>query len=168
MAADDEEATPNKNASADAGDFDSAHLGGGGITDEEGAASKENLLAAVATPAEAITVGVVAVDAPKENAAARADDASPFFSSNPFVSGDGAFATVYGRGGNITDEEGGAPKEKLIADVAAPAESLTAGVVAANRPKEKEAAGADKELSFFYSKPLSQETDPVPPLMADE
>ena len=37
--------------------------------------------------------------------------------------------------GNITDKEGGSPKENLIVDVVAPAEAITAGVVSANTPK---------------------------------
>ena len=60
MAADNKEAAPNDNAGADAVSLASALLGGGNIADEEGAAPKENLLTAVAAPAEAITAGVVA------------------------------------------------------------------------------------------------------------
>ena len=51
---------------------------------------------------------------------------------------------------------------------AAPAEATTAGVVAANGAREKEAFGMDMSFSYFYSAPLSQETDPVKPLMAEE
>ena len=66
------------------------------------------------------------------------------------------------------DEEGAAPKENLLADVAAPAESITAGGVAVNGPKEKSASGTDDAFSYFYSPPLSQETELVAPLMVEE
>ena len=59
------EAAPNKKADADAGAFDSAPLLGSYITEEEGSDPKENLLAAVAAPAEAITTGIVSADALK-------------------------------------------------------------------------------------------------------
>ena len=50
MAADNTEAAPNKNSGADAIAFDSPLLGGGDITDEEGAALKENPPMSVAVP----------------------------------------------------------------------------------------------------------------------
>ena len=65
MAADNKEAAPNDNAGADAVSLASALLGGGNIADEEGAAPKENLLTAVAAPAEDITAGIIAADGPK-------------------------------------------------------------------------------------------------------
>ena len=65
MAADNKEATPNEKAGSGAGSLASEPFGGGDITDEEGAAPKENLLASVFTPSGAITTGFVAVDGPK-------------------------------------------------------------------------------------------------------
>ena len=66
MEADEKDASPNKKAVADAGALASAPLLGRDITGEEGAAPKENLLADITTPAEAITTGAVAANAPKE------------------------------------------------------------------------------------------------------
>ena len=83
MAADEKEADLNKKASADARDLALAPLLGRDITDEEGAYLKENLLAAVFSPAEAITAGVVAVNKPTEKAAASAYEASSLSSSSP-------------------------------------------------------------------------------------
>ena len=65
VAADDEEAAPINNYGADAVAFASALLVRGDITDEEGASPKENLLTAVAAPAEATIAGVVAANGPK-------------------------------------------------------------------------------------------------------
>ena len=67
------------------------------------------------------------------------------------------------------EKEGSELKENPLAAVAAPAEAITAGVVAANTPKEKKsAAGADEASYFSSSAPLSPETDPVTPLMAEK
>ena len=66
------------------------------------------------------------------------------------------------------EKEGSELKENPLAAVAAPAEAITAGVVAANTPKEKSAAGADEASYFSSSAPLSPETDPVTPLMAEK
>ena len=73
VAADDKEAATNNNAVADSRAFASALLVGGNIMDEEGADPKENLRAAVAAPAEAITAGVVDANGPKEKSAADTD-----------------------------------------------------------------------------------------------
>ena len=83
MVADDKEAAPKKKAGADSGALTSAPFSGSDITDKEGASPKDNPLAAVATPAEAITAGVVSADTPKEKSSAGADEASSFFSSAP-------------------------------------------------------------------------------------
>ena len=48
-----------------------------------------------------------------------------------------AFASALLGGGAITDEEESAPKENLLTYVTTPAESITAGVIAANGPKRK-------------------------------
>ena len=68
----------------------------------------------------------------------------------------------------IKDEEGAAPKENPFADMAAPSKAITAGVVAADVPKEKSVSVADEVSYFFSSTPLSLETEPVPLLMAEE
>ena len=60
---------PNENSGADARAFVSALLGEGNIMDKEGGSPKENLLVAVAAPAETITAVVVADDGPKEKLA---------------------------------------------------------------------------------------------------
>ena len=60
------EVTPNEKAIVDITALASAPLLGRDITGEEGAAPKENLLADITTPAEAITTGAVAANAPKE------------------------------------------------------------------------------------------------------
>ena len=65
MAADEEEAALNENSGADPRALSSALLGGGEITDKEGAPPKENLLVAVAVLVDVITAGVVAADGPK-------------------------------------------------------------------------------------------------------
>ena len=49
-----------------------------------GASLKEDPLAGVSTPEEAITTGVVVADAPKEKSAADVEEVSSFFSSPPF------------------------------------------------------------------------------------
>ena len=77
----------------------------------------------------------------------------------------GAFASAILGGGDIADKEGAALKENLISAVDAPVEAITAGVVAADRPKEKSAAVMDEASSFFSSTPLVQETEMLPPLM---
>ena len=69
-------------------------------------------------------------------------------------------------GKNITDKEGEAPKKKYLAAVAAPAEAITAGVVATDAPK-KTASVADEAFSFFSSINFSPETETVPPCMAE-
>ena len=79
VAANNEEATPKKTAGSDAWALDSAPWLGSNITDEDGGSPKYNPLAAVAAPEEAITVGVVAADAPKEKSASGSDKASSFF-----------------------------------------------------------------------------------------
>ena len=63
---DEEEAAPNKSSGSDSRSFAQALLGGGGITDEEGSDLLENLLEAIAFPAEVINVVVVAANGPKE------------------------------------------------------------------------------------------------------
>ena len=70
----------------------------------------------------------------------------------------------------IKDEEGAAPKENPFADMAAPSKAITAGVVAADVPKEKSVSVADEVSYFFSSTPLSleTETEPVPPLMMEK
>ena len=83
VAADHKESAPNDMAGADAGALASALLLGSNIVDEEGASPKDNLLADIAAPEEAITADVVAADAPKEKALARADKASSSSSSAP-------------------------------------------------------------------------------------
>ena len=65
------------------------------------------------------------------------------------------------------DEEGASLKENLLTAVAAPTEVISAGIVAADRPKEKAAEGADETSYFFSSTPWSQETNSVPSLMAE-
>ena len=80
-AAHDKEAAPNEKDGTDAGALTSTPLLGKDITDEEGADPKENPLTAVAAPAEAITAGAVAAEAPKEKSSASADKAS--YSSLP-------------------------------------------------------------------------------------
>ena len=60
-------------------------------------------------------------------------------------------ATLLGR--DVTYEEGSAPKENDLASVATPVETITAGVIDANFPKEKLAAGADDASSFFSPTP---------------
>ena len=79
-----------------------------------------------------------------------------------------AFYSVLLGGGNITDEEGAYPKENLLATVAAPAEASTAGVVDANGPKGKVADDIDETFSYFSFVPLSQETETMTLLMAEE
>ena len=83
VTADDEEAAPNDNARSDAVAFASALLGGGYIMDKEGAAPKENMLMAVADPAEAITAGVISSNNPKEKSASGTDESYYYFSSAP-------------------------------------------------------------------------------------
>ena len=83
MAADNEGAAPNKKTGADTGSLASAPLGDVDTTDKEGVALKENLLADVAAPKEAITAGVVDDDIPKVKSAAVADETSSFFFSTP-------------------------------------------------------------------------------------
>ena len=69
---------------------------------------------------------------------------------------------------NITDDEGETPKENLLLTVAAPAETINTGVVAADIPREKLPTGAYKMSYFFSSTSLYLETELVPPLMAEE
>ena len=83
MAADDKEAAPNENAGAEAVVFASALLGGGYITDEEGAAPKDKLLTAITALAEVITSGVVATNSPKKKVSSGTDKA--FSRVNPSV-----------------------------------------------------------------------------------
>ena len=64
--ADKEEAAPNGNFSTDTVALSSAILGGGEITDEEGEAPKDNLIAEFSAQAEEIASGVVAVIGPRE------------------------------------------------------------------------------------------------------
>ena len=66
------------------------------------------------------------------------------------------FASVPLSGGKITDMEDADPKKSLLAAVAAPAEAITAGVVAATRTKGKVASGINEALSYFFSAPLYQ------------
>ena len=72
------EVAPNDKFGSDARSLASATLLGSDIIDEEGADPKENPLAAVAAPAEAITAGVISDDASKEKVSAGADKASSF------------------------------------------------------------------------------------------
>ena len=83
MAADDEEASLNKNDVADGGAFASALLGWGYITYEDGAALKENLLTASAALTEAITAGVVSTNRPKGESETVTDESFSYFSSVP-------------------------------------------------------------------------------------
>ena len=75
VTADDKEATLNENAGADAVSFTSAILGGGYITDEEGAAPKEKFLTAIAAVTEAISAGVISSNGPMEKSAAGTEEA---------------------------------------------------------------------------------------------
>ena len=79
-----------------------------------------------------------------------------------------AFASEVLGGGDIKHEEGAAPEENLLVVVAASAEAITAGIVSANGPKEKPAAGMDNLFSYFSSNPLSQDTEKATMLMAKE
>ena len=79
-----------------------------------------------------------------------------------------AFVSALLGEGNIMDKEGGSPKENLLVAVAAPAETITAVVVADDGPKEKLASGMNESSYFFYPAPLPQETNPMPPFIMDE
>ena len=57
-----------------------------------------------------------------------------------------ASATLIGR--DVTYEEGSAPKENDLASVATPVETITEGVIDANLPKEKLAAGSSSSSSI--------------------
>ena len=52
--------------------------------------------------------------------------------------------------------------------MAAPEETIPAGVVAADAPKEEVAAVANEASSLFSSTPLSLEMDPFLPLIEEE
>ena len=80
MAADDKEDSLNEKAGTDAKALASAPLGQGDIAGKEGEAPKENLLADVDAPAEAIAAGVIAINTPKERSVSGVDEASSFFS----------------------------------------------------------------------------------------
>ena len=61
-----------------------------------------------------------------------------------------SLASVSTLGSGITDNVRATPKEIPLADLATPDKGITAGVVAANAPKGKAAAGAD-EVTYFSS-----------------
>ena len=79
-----------------------------------------------------------------------------------------SFTSAILGGGYITDEEGAAPKEKFLTAIAAVTEAISAGVISSNGPMEKSAAGTEEAFSCFSFALLSQETDPVTLLMAEE
>ena len=59
-------------------------------------------------------------------------------------------------------------KDNLHTAITVLAEAITAGVISTNGPKGKLAASMDEEVSYFSSAPLSQDTEPVTPLIAEE
>ena len=77
------ENVPNKKAGADARSLASAPLLGSDITDKERETLRDNPLTAVADLLEAITAGIVTVEAPKETFAAGVEEASSSLSSTP-------------------------------------------------------------------------------------
>ena len=81
---------------------------------------------------------------------------------------DVAIAPALLRWCDIMDEEAATPKENLLAAISDSAEAITVGIVSANRPKRKVAAGTEEAFSYISSTPLSQEMDPVTLLMAEE
>ena len=66
------------------------------------------------------------------------------------------------------DEEGEAPKEKLLVVITTPAEAITADFVVINAPREKYSVGTDDASSLLSSSPLYPETVLVPLLMEEE